>query len=114
MVHILGYRSGARYLLVGFDAVLSSSHIEQQSIAIMEAMAAGLPVYSTDVGAASIMIDQGGNGRIFDPRDTTELVDTLVAISKSIELRVAYGLHSQQIVRHRFLPDNILLQMGDL
>lgn len=62
-----------------FDAIidanlflLTSNH-EGLSNALIEAIALGLPVISTDVGGASSLIEKGNNGYVIDVGDTEDL-----------------------------------------
>lgn len=55
-VRLLGYRQDARDLVMQSDILALSSDTEQMPIAVLEAMDAGLPVVSTDVGDVRRMV----------------------------------------------------------
>lgn len=55
-IRMLGHRQDARRLLAAMDAFALSSDTEQMPISVLEAMAFGLPVVSTDVGDVASML----------------------------------------------------------
>jgi glycosyltransferase involved in cell wall biosynthesis len=56
------------------------SFAEGFPVAILEAMAAGLPVVSTHVGGIPDMIHPGENGFLFDPGDVNALADIIESL----------------------------------
>ena len=61
-VHFLGERGDVPRLLPHFDVLWSTSGYEGQSNAIMEAMAAGVPVVATDVPGTRDLVVHGETG----------------------------------------------------
>jgi len=58
-VHFLGHRSDVPRLMPHFDVLLSTSGCEGISNAILEAMAAGVPVVATDIpGTRDLLVHQ--------------------------------------------------------
>ena len=53
------------------------SHAENMPVSVMEAMAAGLPIVATRVGAIPEMIDDQATGRLVSPRSPDELAEAL-------------------------------------
>jgi glycosyltransferase involved in cell wall biosynthesis len=70
--------------------VLASSH-EPLGIAILEAMAAGLPVVASAVGGIPEIADDGNTGFLVSPGDPVELGRALVRLLTSGELRTRMG-----------------------
>lgn len=61
-VHFLGHRNDVADLLPHFDALLSTSGYEGQSNAILEAMAAGVPVVASDIPGTRDLVVHGETG----------------------------------------------------
>jgi glycosyltransferase involved in cell wall biosynthesis len=78
-VEFLGVRSDVAGLLRESSLlVLASYAIECFPYAVLEAMAAGRGVVSTDVGGLPELVDDGVTGRLVPPRDTAALAAALV------------------------------------
>jgi glycosyltransferase involved in cell wall biosynthesis len=81
LVRLHGFRAGVRSLLPGYRAYVHASYFESSSFAIIEAMAAGLPIVAGDMGPLSELFDEGVEGRFWpldDPaRAATVLIDLM-------------------------------------
>ena len=71
LVRVRGFRADARRSLPGYRAYVHASLRESQSLAIVEAQAAGLPVLAGDVGGVRSVCDEGSGAR-FWPLDDEE------------------------------------------
>jgi glycosyltransferase involved in cell wall biosynthesis len=75
-VHLLGRRDDAAEVPVAFDvAVSSSAYGENCPNAVLEAMAVGTPVVTTDVGDSARIV--GDTGEVVAPRDPAALAAAL-------------------------------------
>jgi len=72
-VHLLGLRSDAHHLLAASDFFVLPSLAEGFSLALVEALAAGLPTVATDVGGASEVIQPGQGGILVPPANSAAL-----------------------------------------
>ncbi len=79
-VHLAGLRRDVATVLNDLDVLVSSSHSEAMPLAVMEAMASGLPVVATRVGGVPDMIDHGGSGWLVTPNDFEEIAARLQQI----------------------------------
>jgi glycosyltransferase involved in cell wall biosynthesis len=79
-VHLAGLRRDVAAVLNDMDVLVSSSHSEAMPLAVMEAMASGLPVVATRVGGVPDMIAQGESGWLVAPNDFDEMATRLVQI----------------------------------
>lgn len=68
-VHFLGQRDDVPSLLMAVDLYAMASHEEGSSNALLEAMAAGLPIVATDVGGNREALDDGRAGMLVPPHD---------------------------------------------
>jgi glycosyltransferase involved in cell wall biosynthesis len=79
-VRFVGERRDVPALWPAFDAFVLSSHWEGEPMALLEAMAAGLPCIATDTGAAHDLL-AGGAGRLVPVGRPMELAQTLDGLS---------------------------------
>jgi glycosyltransferase involved in cell wall biosynthesis len=68
-VRFLGHRADVTRLLAASDIFALASHFEGGPLAVMEAMAAGLPVVATSVGFVPDVIADGIEGLVVPPRE---------------------------------------------
>jgi len=96
---ILGMVQGARKAQLLHDAALFvlPSYREGLPMALVEAMAAGLPVVATSVGGIPDVVRDGYNGFLVSPGDVQALVDKLAILGGDPSLRSLMGKRSRQI-----------------
>lgn len=87
-----------RARLATADVFVLPSHWEGQPIAILEAMAAGLPVVATTVGANPDVIRNGMDGLLVRPHGPDALSHALQRIIEEPELRERMGASARQRV----------------
>jgi glycosyltransferase involved in cell wall biosynthesis len=71
-------------------------------IAVMEAMAAGLPVIATNVGALNEEVEDGVNGRVVPVGDAGALVQAVRALGRDEARRAEMGRTSRALAEERF------------
>ncbi|MDP3899792.1 MAG: glycosyltransferase family 4 protein [bacterium] len=76
-VLLKGYISDAFQLLLAFDIYVCSSTKEGMPYAILEAMQAGLPIVSTNVGAIPEVIDDKKNGLLIEAKNPDLLAEKI-------------------------------------
>jgi glycosyltransferase involved in cell wall biosynthesis len=89
-VSFLGHIPDPAAFYAGFDVFVLSSVTEQMPIAVIEAMAAGLPIAATDVGDVRAMLAEA-NAPCIVPRDDTALASSLAALLGDATLRARIG-----------------------
>lgn len=72
-VTFLGQRSDIGAILAAADGFVLPSHEEGSSNALLEAMAAGLPIVATDIGGTREALGDGAFGALVPPRDPASL-----------------------------------------
>ncbi len=104
-VMLLGARDDVSRLLPAFDVFVLSSHWEGEPIALLEAMAAGLPCVATATeGAREILGGDAAAGRLVPVGDVARLGDALVRLLRDAGARQALGEAARARVRGR-TPD---------
>ena len=78
----------------------------------MEAMAAGLPVVSTDVGGIPEVVRAGETGLLVPARDPQAMANAIDTLFTNLDLRIAMGAAGRQAIR-RFSWDAITDQYVD-
>jgi glycosyltransferase involved in cell wall biosynthesis len=77
------------------DVFVLPSQSEGMSMALLEAMASGLPVVVTDTGGSSELVRPGVNGFIVRWEDTQALADALTGLAEDSQLRNTMGSASR-------------------
>jgi glycosyltransferase involved in cell wall biosynthesis len=80
VVHFPGFRRDATQLLPALDAFVLSSVSEGISLALLEAMAAGVPVVATRVGGNLEILQKPGCGLLVPPRSPRDLADAILSL----------------------------------
>ncbi|MBX3287405.1 MAG: glycosyltransferase [Actinobacteria bacterium] len=76
----LGYRPDAARIVSGADVFCLSSHHEGLPVALMEALALGVPVVATDVGGIAELVHDGEQGLVVPPHRPDRLAEALGAV----------------------------------
>jgi len=71
-------------------------------VVMMEAMAMGLPVVSTDVSGIPELVESGVSGMLVPPKDEKAIADAIIKICKDGELRVGMGKEGRKIIERKF------------
>jgi glycosyltransferase involved in cell wall biosynthesis len=77
---LLGFRRDAIRIMAGCDLFCLASHHEGLPIAVMEAMALGLPIVATDVGGMAELVVDRVHGRLVPPRRPDLLAAAIVEL----------------------------------
>jgi glycosyltransferase involved in cell wall biosynthesis len=100
-VRLRGFCSDVQDRLPGYRAYVHASYSESSSLAIMEAMAVGLPVLSGDAGALGELFDDPTEGRFWPLDDPEAAARTLVDLMEAPAELDRAG----RAARRRFLRD---------
>jgi glycosyltransferase involved in cell wall biosynthesis len=101
-VHFLGLRADIPDVLAAMDAFVLSSDYEGSPLALVEAMAAGLPVVSTIAGGVPELIQNGKEGFLVPVRDVKSLSDSMTFLAKNPETRRSLGMAAACRARDNF------------
>lgn len=78
------------------DLLIFPSPSETQGLAVLEAMASGLPVVAVDAGAVPEVVVHGQTGLLVPPGDAAAMADALVRLVRSPQERLSMGRRARQ------------------
>jgi len=107
-VHFIGRCDDVASLLFASSVGVLSSKAEGFANAILEYMAAGLPVVATDVGGVREAIVEGETGFIVTGGDEEKMAGRIIQVLNEEEHSRAMGLSGKAIVAERFSCDRHL------
>jgi glycosyltransferase involved in cell wall biosynthesis len=107
-VRFAGARSDVPRLLRLFDVFALSSQTEGISVALLEAMAAGLPAVATAVGGNPEVVVEGETGRLVPAGDPARLGEALASLLADPDRRQAWGQAGRARVMEKFTLDRMV------
>jgi glycosyltransferase involved in cell wall biosynthesis len=113
-VHLLGARKDVPDWLPHFDLFVLPSAWEGVSLALLEAMAAGLPVIATESGGTPEVVEAGVTGLLVPPGNPTKLAEAIQILLSDGDLRKKMGSAGQERVRSKFTAEETIRQMDRL
>jgi glycosyltransferase involved in cell wall biosynthesis len=97
-----GTRLDVPEILTAVDIFTLTSHVEGMPNAILEAMAAGLPIVATQVGGVPEIVVDGETGLLVPPADEKALAQALLTLLEDASLRQHFGLAGRQRLLEQF------------
>jgi glycosyltransferase involved in cell wall biosynthesis len=102
-VRLLGMRRDVPELVGELDLfVFATTPDEGLGIALVEAMAAGVPIVASDVGACREVLDDGALGLLVPPRDPVALADAIERLRSEPEAAAARAGRARRTAFERF------------
>lgn len=101
-VHMAGLHDDMPEAYRALDVMVSTSHSEAMPLAIMEAMASGLPVVATRVGGVPDLVEQGQTGWLVAPRDFEGVASQVAHLLNTPGERLRMGAMARQRAVSRF------------
>ncbi|MBE6807673.1 MAG: glycosyltransferase [Ruminococcaceae bacterium] len=99
-VTITGTVGNVEDYLAAADVYVASSHFEGLPLSILEAMAAGLPVITTNVGGVPDVVHHGENGLLIPPGDPEAYLAALTELTENAEKRAALAARSKELSKN--------------
>lgn len=107
-VHLVGVQRNMPAVYAHLDVLLSSSRSEGMPLALMEAMACGVPVVARRVGGVTDIVRHGSTGRLVSANDQNGLAVNLEEVLKNPDERARMRQAARErAVRHFLLDDSI-------
>jgi peptidoglycan/xylan/chitin deacetylase (PgdA/CDA1 family) len=101
-VDFLGYTAAIDRLLTTIDILALPSLTEGVPLAVLEAMAAGVPVVATRVGGLPEILENGAHGVLVPPRDCEALASAIVTLIDDPLRRQSLGARAREAVERRY------------
>jgi len=113
-VHFLGWRSDLEAILSEVDVIVSASQNEGTPVALIEAMAAGVPVVATDVGGVGDLVQPGRTGWLAPAAAPELLAATLAKVLAGPRGWPAITGPARELVRARHSVSGLVSSMERL
>jgi glycosyltransferase involved in cell wall biosynthesis len=113
-VHFAGWRRDLTRVYGAMDVVALTSRNEGTPVAIIEALAAGVPVVATAVGGVPDVVRDKETGLLISPGDPTALANALLRLSSDAELCQRLSASGRQDVAQRFGSKRLVADIAAL
>lgn len=113
-VHFVGQQLDVRPWLAALDVFALSSDWEGMSNALLEAMAAGLPVVATAVGGTPEVVVDGVTGILVPPRDPDALAEAILRLLRDPDLRRSMGQAARARIEQHFSIEETVRRTEEL
>lgn len=113
-VHFAGARRDLGNVLAAIDLFVMPSLWEGLPLSLVLAMGAGLPVVATRVAGIPEVVEDGVNGLLVEPNDSTELGAALARLLTDDTRRALLGQAARAFVRPRFGVDGYVASIAAL
>ena len=95
-VHLIGFRQDVAELFKAADVFVFPSHQEGLPMAVMEAMAAGLPIVASAIRGTIDLLENSDNPLVADSNDVGDYAKKIKSLCASDYLRVKIGQNNQK------------------
>jgi glycosyltransferase involved in cell wall biosynthesis len=113
-VHFIGERDDVQRLLPSLSILVVPSHTEGMPLALMEGMAAGVPVVATAVGGIPELLQHQRTGLLVAPGDVAQIAVDVAQLLRDAGRRAAMGALGRARASALWPQRESALQMGRL
>ena len=108
-VLFLGHISREKLVMTYQNATIHvvPSHYEGLPTVLLEAMACGLPVVATDVGANNEVISSGKNGFLVPPKSPKIMAEAIISLLNDSSMRRKIGEEARKTIETKYTWDKI-------
>ncbi|MFH1479380.1 MAG: glycosyltransferase family 4 protein [Candidatus Omnitrophota bacterium] len=114
MIEFKGWIRDLPKIYKELDIVSLTSLNEGTPVSLIEAMAAGRSVISTNVGGVSDVIEDGKSGYLVTPGNADEFTEKLMDLVKDPAKREEFGRNGRILVEKRFSKERLVNDMAKL
>jgi glycosyltransferase involved in cell wall biosynthesis len=112
--YLAGLREDMPAVYRQLDAVVSTSNTEGLPLALMEAMASGLPIIATRVGGVPDLVEQGSTGWLVGPRDFEAVASQVTRLFEVPGVAQQMGRQARMRALERFSIGDSVERTADL
>ena len=113
-VHLAGLQSDMPKIYASLDLTVSTSYSESMPLAIIEAMASGLAVVSTNVGGIVDIVEAGRTGLLNKVGDLKGMATGIVTLMSDASARIEMGKAARKRVKEKFELSESVNQTSEL
>jgi len=113
-IFLSGGLDQAADILKAFDIYVCSSVKEGFPYAILEAMYAGLPIVSTNIGGIPDMIRHNKNGLLAESKNPDQLAERILKLFTDDNLRIKLSVNANKTVLEKFKLDDMIAKTQEL
>lgn len=113
-INFLGFRHDINELLKIFDVFVLPSITEGISLALLEAMSAGLPIVATNVGGNPEIVIDGQTGLLVPPNDPYSMSKAILKVMDDKNFAKQMGLAGKALAQKQFSIEAMVSQYEQL
>jgi glycosyltransferase involved in cell wall biosynthesis len=113
-VHFAGFRDDVGAVYAACDVIALTSSNEGTPVTVIEALAAGVPVVSTNVGGVADIVDDGRTGLLAPPADVDGIASQLRRLAADPEERTRMGQSGRASVIDRYSIPRLVREVDTL
>lgn len=80
-----------------YDVFINTTHFDNTPVSVMEAMALGIPVVSTNVGGIPFLIENNKTALLVDDNDITEMVNSIQRLIEDKNLTISLSENGRKL-----------------
>ena len=96
------------------DMLLLPSYNEGLPYVVIEALAAGLPIVTTDIGGIPEIVENGKNGYIIKPGDYRAMAKKIIILSKNKSLKYKISKENSQKAQRKYSLEAVMEKITDI
>lgn len=112
-VHFLGFRRDVSRICKSADIFLFASLQEGLSVAIMEAMACGLPIVASNIRGNIDLVDNDLGGYLVDPKDVDGFVDSIKKLMNDSQKQEQMRIYNLKKIQ-KYSVDAVTKKMAEI
>jgi len=111
---LAGFRSDVPAVLAAMDLFVFPSHAEAFGLVLIEAMAAGLPVVTSNCDGVLDVVEEGVTGWMVPPTDVDGLANHVLAVARDLQLRQKISRAAVEVARFKFSRERMVDEIVSL